>query len=214
MAPESFDSGVLVILVFRLNRGHRTFSFLTFSLSTAIFLRKGVKHELCQHDIEAKERSIGVISADRQGQTDSERSLARRSLIGDIKKSGFGYTHVVGVGQEEGGPSSEKSFLVIGHKGDDKGHLKKALTGLGRKYNQMGILHKQHGDPNAKFVHSSEEHYGKEEDLGTFHPNDSAAMFHTKLKGKRQFSFSSKEDLNVVYLEPRGFFVRRDYFAQ
>jgi hypothetical protein len=163
----------------------------------------------------AKERSIGIISSDRKGQTDDERSLARRSLISDIKKSGFGYTHVLGVGQEEGGPSSEKSFLVVSHKGDDKGHLKKSLTNLGRKYGQMGIMHKQHGDPNAKFVHTSHEHLGKEEDLGTFHANDSAALFHTKLKGKRQFSYSNdkKERIDVVYLEPRGFFVRRDYFA-
>ena len=159
----------------------------------------------------AQERSIGVISADRQGQTASDKSLARRGLIGDIKKSGFGYTHVLGVGQEEGGPSSEKSFLVIGNKGDDKGHLKKTLTNLGHKYGQMGIMHKQHGDPNAKFVHTSKEHFGKEEDLGTFHANDSAALFHTKLKGKRQFSYS-KEGTDVVYLEPRGFFVRRDAF--
>jgi hypothetical protein len=76
-------------------------------------------------------------------------------------------------------------------------------------------LYKQHGDPNAKFVHTSEKHFGKEEDLGKFHANDSAAMYYTKLKGetgtKRQFSFSN-EGIDVVYLKPRGFSVRRDYF--
>jgi hypothetical protein len=157
----------------------------------------------------AQERSIGVISADRQGQTASDKAEARRGLIGDIKRSGFGYTHVLGVGQEEGGASSEKSFLVIGNKGNDQGHLKKTLSNLGRKYDQMGIMHKQHGDSNAKFVHTSKEHFGKEEDLGTFHANDSTALFHTKLKGNRQFSYS-KEGTDVLYLEPKGFMVRRD----
>jgi hypothetical protein len=76
---------------------------------------------------------------------------------------------------------SEKSFLVIGDKGNDKSHLKKVMTSLGLKYGQIGIMHKQHGEPNAKFVHSSKEHYGNEEDLGRFHANDSAALFHTKL---------------------------------
>jgi hypothetical protein len=161
----------------------------------------------------AKERSIGVISADRREQTASERSEARRNLIGDIKKSGFGYSHAVGMGQEEGGPSSEKSFLVIGHKGNDQGHLKKTLTNLGQKYGQLAIMHKQHGDPNAKLVYTSKEHYGKEEDLGVFHANDSTALFHTKLKGNRQFSFDTKKE-EIVYLRPRGFFVRRDHFIE
>jgi hypothetical protein len=208
---------------------------LTFDLSTAMSLGKGdspMSHvntvlnnlqdwygesfsealgrslsRVMQH---AQERSIGVISADRQGQTSAEKLHARRSLLGDIKKQGFGYTHVLGVGQEEGGPSSEKSFLVIGRPGDDKGHLKGALKSLGQKYGQMGVMHKQFGDPSAKFVHTSQEHFGKEEDLGTFHANDSAAVFHTKLKGNRQFSYQKKEGMDVLYLEPRSFFVRRD----
>jgi hypothetical protein len=78
-----------------------------------------------------------------------------QSKIGasDIKKSGFGCTNVVGVGREEGGPSSGKSFLVIGCKRKGKGGLKRSLTSLGRKYGQMGIIVKQNGEPNAKFVH-------------------------------------------------------------
>jgi hypothetical protein len=175
---------------------------------------EALKQSLSRVMQHAKERSIGVISADRQeGQTAPERSEARRNLIGDIKKSGFGYSHVTGVGQEEGGPSSEKSFLVIGHKGDDQGHLKKTLTNLGKKYGQLGIMHKQHGDSNAKFVYTSQKHFGKEDDLGTFHANDSTALFHTKLKGNRQFSYSNKKEM-VVYLRPRGFFVRGDYFIE
>jgi hypothetical protein len=35
----------------------------------------------------ARERSVGVISADRQGQTDAERLAARRGLISDIKEA-------------------------------------------------------------------------------------------------------------------------------
>jgi hypothetical protein len=46
--------------------------------------------------------------------------------------------------------------------------------------------------------------YGKEEDHGTFHANSTAAQCYSKLKGKRQFSYS-KEGIDVVYLVPKGF---------
>jgi len=37
-------------------------------------------------------------------------------------------------------------------------------------------------------------------------------MFHTKLKGGHQFSYSKEGKGDTPYLEPRGFTVRRDVF--
>ena len=165
----------------------------------------------------ANERSIGVISAYRaQDHTDAENRQAHRNLVKDVRASGYGYTHVHGMGQEEGGTvSSEPSLLVIGREGDDKGHLKKTLTKLGNKYKQFGIMHKQYGELNAKFVNTTKDEYGKEEDLGEFRADDSTAQYYTKLKGSSQFSYSQdkkKEGLDVAYTVPKGFFVRKDYF--
>ena len=170
----------------------------------------------------SNQKSIGIISAHRAidptssmtPQQQRERNnQAHKDMAKDIRQAGLGFTHIKGVGQEETGPSSEPSFLVGARtNGNDKGHLKGVLTKLGTKYGQMGILHKAHGDPNAKFVHTSKEHLGKEEDLGQFHANNSAAQYYSKLKGNRQFSFS-KEGLDVVYLRPKDFFIRRDMLA-
>ena len=59
---------------------------------------------------------------------------------------------------------------------------------------------------------TTKDDYGKEQDLGKFHPNDSAAQYYTKLKGKRQFSYSNKEGIDVVYTVPKSFFARKDFF--
>jgi hypothetical protein len=180
---------------------------------------EALSHSLSRVMAHSQEGSIGVVSASRKGNKREQNNAARRQLSQDVQDRGYGYTHVVGVGQEEEGPASERSLLVIGPKGSGKNitkssTFKRHLMELGRKYGQMGILYKPHGSDSAKFIHTSEEHYGKEEDLGQWHPNDSAALFFTKLKGSnKQFSFGQKaESLKVVYLEPRGFFVRRDMF--
>jgi hypothetical protein len=175
----------------------------------------------------AQTRAIGIISANLQTNTAKRNKDARHELTEDIRKAGFGYTHVKSVGQEDGKavpePSMlvthvksvgqedgkavpEPSMLVIGHKGEDKNRLKNFLVNHGAKYGQTGVLYKDQGQENAKFIHTSPMRHGEEEDLGKFHANRSAAQFFTKLKGKRQFSF---EDVEVVYLRPIGFFTRR-----
>jgi hypothetical protein len=47
--------------------------------------------------------------------------------------------------------------------------------------------------------------------LGRFHPNDSTALYYTKLSHDKK---DEKENLNlnILYLEPRVFTVRRDVF--
>jgi len=89
---------------------------------------------------------------------------------------------------------------------EDKNRLKNFLVNHGAKYGQTGVLYKDHGQENAKFIHTSPKRHGEEEDLGKFHGNRSAVEFFTKLKGKCQFSV---EDVEVVYLRPIGFFTRR-----
>lgn len=154
----------------------------------------------------AAARSIGIISANRTANSPAENNRARHELQRDIQSAGYGYAHVKGVGQEDSEAVSEPSLLVIGHEGDDKGKLKKDLVRLGQKHGQFAVLHKQHGEDNAKLVYTNQDALGKEDDLGKFHANDTTAKFFTRLKGKdKRFSFG---DQMVVYLEPRGFFVR------
>jgi hypothetical protein len=177
---------------------------------------EALNRSLSRVHMHSQDRSIGIMSANRADNSLEQNNAAKLQLAKDIQARNYGFAHVAGVGQEEGGPSSEPSFLVIGPKGEDKhGTLKRHLKDLGRKFDQMGILYKGHGEDSAKFIHTSDEHFGKEEDLGQWHPNDSAAMYFTKLKGERQFSFSfpKKEAKveSVVYLMPRGFFCTTAY---
>jgi hypothetical protein len=93
----------------------------------------------------------------------------------------------------------------------------------------------EYGDPVATLVYTNEDDFGKEDNLGAFHANDTPAIFHVRLRtkgilragettpdfyyskmnGKRTFSFSdsfSKDGIDTVYLMQRGFFVRRTLF--
>jgi hypothetical protein len=169
---------------------------------------EALNRSLSRVHLHSQDRSIGIMSANRADNSLEQNNAARQQLSKDVQARNYGFAHVAGVGQEEGGPSSEPSLLVIGPKGEDKhGTFKGHLKSLGRKYDQTGSLYKGHGEDSAKFIHTSDDHFGKEEDLGQWHPNDSAAIYFTKLRGDRQFSFRKVE--SVVYLMPRGFFVRR-----
>jgi hypothetical protein len=132
-------------------------------------------------------------------------------LAQDIRNAGLGFTHIKGVGQEETGPSSEPSLLVGAHlNGDDKGHLKKVLTQLGQSMARW-VYYTNNMVTLTPSLFTLPRNILARKRTFAFHANNSAAQYYSKLKGKRQFSFS-KEGLDVVYLEPRGFFVRRDVF--
>lgn len=157
-----------------------------------------------------------MISASRGDLPSSENKERNKSLEKDIRGAGYGFVHVRGRYIENYGkkdqrePSDEHSYMVIGKKGDDAGHLKGTLTKLGSKYNQDSVLHKSHNETNAKLHGTNETGYpGKDKsvDVGEFHPSR-AGEFHSLLKGKgKTFTF---EEYEFGFYLPKSFFVREE----
>ena len=73
------------------------------------------------------------------------------------------------------------------------------------------MLYKDHGEANAKFIYTSKGRAGTEGDLGKFHANGSAAQYFGNLNCDRRppCQENVNETMTVLYLEPKGFFVRR-----
>lgn len=165
-------------------------------------LDEALNRSLARVHTHVQNRPIGIMTGNREENTAEQNKAAKKDLVQNLKKHGFGYAHVRGVGQEDGGAVSEPSILIIGNKGDSKGHLEKFLIKHGQKYGQSGVLYKPHDDENAHFI-DTKENIGQKSSLGKFHANDSAAKFFTKLKGNRQLSFS--EETRVAYLSPVTF---------
>jgi hypothetical protein len=140
-----------------------------------------------------KDRNIGIISAHRGENSPDENKAASASLHNDIRKAGFGLVNIHGrYVENKGTPQerkvSEHSYLVIGKKGDDSGHLLGFLKKHGSKYNQDPILHKKHDDESAKL-------HGTRERVGDFH----SAM----RGGKKTFTFES-----IAFTNSKSFFSR------
>jgi hypothetical protein len=157
-------------------------------------------------------RNIGIITAHRSEHTPEENKDRNKHLENDIKKGGFGYIHVKGRYTENKGTPQEKdvgtehSYMVIGKKGQDNGHLKGFLAHHGAKYNQETVLHKPHDTHSAHWLHTTpSEHHavGDTEDQGEFHPKK-IGVYHSKLMGSNKtFTFThqheSVNDLSVTY---------------
>jgi hypothetical protein len=150
-----------------------------------------------------------MISANRAGNTAELNNKVCYELRRDVKNAGFGYVHVAHV---EGEVLSQPSLLVIGCEGKDDNRLKYFLVKNGEKYDQEGVLYKDQGELNAKFIYTSKGRAGTEEDLGKFHANGSAAQYFANLNCNRGPRCQEKlnASLTVLYLEPKGFFVRRE----
>lgn len=161
-------------------------------------LREALNRSLARVHSHLQGRSIGIISANRGENTPAENARARHELVQAIRRAGFGYSHVRGVGPEDGGTVSEPSLLIIGREGDDRG-LRAFLIRHGRRLGQSSVLYKSGLADNATGIYTKDDPVnqhrdGEEEDWGPWHANRSAAKFMTKLKGGGQFSFGDLPD--------------------
>lgn len=146
-------------------------------------------------------RNIGIISAMRSDRSAEENNKHQQELQKSLKDSGFGHIPVHGGYIENLGKPGEthvheKSFIVVGDKGNDKGRLKNFLKAHGEKHNQDSIIHKAHNENEIKLHGLKDNVYpGKntEHDLGTFHPNK-LAEYYTQLRS------SSKNSRHVFKL--------------
>lgn len=157
-------------------------------------------------------RNIGMITAHRGENTAEENKSRNKELEGHIRKAGYGFVKVKGRyienhGTEHAKAVDEHSYLVVGKKGDDKGHLKHFLKKHGEKYGQDSVLHKPHDSEHATLHGTKEGGWpgkDKEHAVGKFHANRTPE-FHTAMKGKRSFAFES-----VEFLTPVSFFSRQE----
>jgi hypothetical protein len=159
-----------------------------------------------------KDRNIGMITAHRGENTEKENKSRNKKLENSIRSAGFGHIKVKGrYVENHGTPQArnvdEHSYLVVGKKGDDKGHLLGFLKKHGEKYGQDSVLHKAHNEEHA-FLHGTKEGgfpgKGEKHNVGTFHPNR-AGEFHTAMKGSRTFAFES-----IQFLSSKSFFSRQE----
>jgi hypothetical protein len=196
-------------------------------------LREALNRSLARVYTHTQDRSIGIISGNRRNVTREENIKARQELMRDIRRAGFGYANVRGVGPENGAIVSEPAILVIGHKGDDPA-LKAFLISQGRRLNQNSVLYKSGSSNNATGIYTKDDPInqrsdGQEEDWGPWHANRSAAQYLTRLKGDRHFDFAHvpanqgdpdskrllshqtrQDEMMVAYTQPTSFSNRHE----
>ncbi len=134
-------------------------------------------------------RNVGILTAHRGENSPQENKSRNEALKKDIKAHGYGYVHVRGRYVENKGEPNEKhveehSFMLIGHKGDDKGKLKGFLSKHGEKYGQDSVLYKPHNARNAHLIGTRDGGWmkkGETMDVGEFHPNK-IGDYHSALK--------------------------------
>lgn len=174
-----------------------------------------------QHNNEG--RNLGIISAQRsytgaENDTKAKNEWNRqnndnhRALGKDLEAKGYGFVRVNGRSnegtQESPRWANERSYLVVGKKGDDGGKLFSDLKELGEKYKQSSILHKPHNSASASLHGLRDDGWparGETVNVGTFHPNR-IGDFHTALRhGQKTFTYES-----VYFYRPGTFLNRED----
>ncbi len=150
-------------------------------------------------------RNLGIITAHRDDYAGVPHENEKRNaaLAQDIRAHGLGFIRTRGGSIENKGTPAEKNikgehgFMLIGRKGDDSGHMKGFLRKHGEKYGQSSVLFKPHDSSNARLIGTSKNahgpDYGKEQDVGTFHPNKVADFYSQITKGKKNFTYEEFE---------------------
>jgi len=173
------------------------------------FLIEASFSRVLQH---TRERNIGMISASRGNLPAHENRDRHSELENAVRKAGYGFIHVKGrYVENHGTPQArnvdERSLMVVGKKGDDKGALLGHLKSLGKKFGQDSILHKPHNLNTAQLHGTNATGYpgeGKSVDVGSWHPNK-AGEFHSLMRNKKSFAFE-----DFVFINPKGFFSREE----
>ena len=142
-----------------------------------------------------RSRNIGMISAARDSLTSEENQKRHASLKNDVNKAGYGFI--------EGRYANEKTLLVIGKKGDDKGHLLGHLKHLATKYNKDLILHKPHNPEMISLHRTTKTEKDKRIEVGSWHPNRTAE-FHSLMKNRKLIAVEEQ----FHFINQRSFFSR------
>jgi hypothetical protein len=154
-------------------------------------LSESAKKSFNRIDDHVRNRSIGIISANRKERKPAENRSNSKALEKDIRDAGYGFVRVKGgwvESQEDGSktPVHEPSYIVVGHKGDDSGKLKQFMQHHGSKYDQDAVVYKQHDAPHVSTISTSdrdpESPRHSETNIGTYHPGKFGDYF-TALHG-------------------------------
>ena len=139
----------------------------------------------------SRSKGFAIMSAERGDKTNKENQVRSSQLVRDIRGSGLpGPTKVAGRYTENPGTDqetkvSEKSFVISSGK-LGKRKFKKAITKLGRKYNQDSVLLKKKPSGEAQLTGTSQTSWpgeGKNVKVGKMNPGKTGE-FDTKVKGK------------------------------
>ena len=142
-----------------------------------------------------RNRNIGMISAARDSLTSEENQQRHAALKRDVREAGYGFI--------EGRYADEKTLLVVGKMGDDKGHLLGHLKHLATKYNQDSILHKPHNSEKVSLHRTTETEKDKHIQVGSWHPNRTAE-FHSLMKNRKPTTVGEQ----FHFLNGKSFFSR------
>ena len=153
-----------------------------------------------------QDRNLGIVSAERGKYADQPGVNRNRGkdLERDIRSHGLGFVrlkgnYIEGHGTPQARKVSERSYLVVGHRGEDNGHMLGFLRKVGGKYNQDSVVHVHAGSGEARLVGTQDKDEeghavtfpgkGKTHVLGKWHPQK-VGEFYSSMKGKT-FTFES-----------------------
>lgn len=154
-------------------------------------LSEAAKNSLSRVTDHVKDRSIGIISANRKERKPAENRSNSKALEQDIRNAGYGFVRVKGgwvESQSDGtkSPVTEPSYIVVGPKGDDNGKLKEFMKHHGNKYDQDAVVYKHHGAPHVSTISTSDRNPSSprhaEDNIGEYHPGKFGDYF-TALHG-------------------------------
>jgi hypothetical protein len=145
-----------------------------------------------------RNRNIGMIIASRGDLTSEENQRRHASLKSDVRRAGYGFI--------EGCYADEKSLLVVGKKGDDKGRLLGHLKHLATKYNQDSILCKPHNSEKASLHRANATEIPRKHKhsvLGFWHPNRTLE-FYSLMKNRKPIAVEEQ----FHFINEKSFFSR------
>lgn len=152
-----------------------------------------------------EDQEFVVISSDRGEKSPQENVKDRVKLKQELKRLGYGYVPVEGVGQETGPdgeivPTTEHAYLVpnnVRGGGKKQEFLQDMLT-LAREFNQWGICHAR-GDGSGSLVKSNGE---PDAQFNSF--SAGAATFFTRLQQSRGRSRTNTFHLESLSKSPKA----------